>query len=141
MDITEAKLVIEDRLVQLLKIVLDMPDAAEPHLHEWAGNIDLRDVLDAATLDVSYNAVPMLVLDMALSRVRRDRGLAGEWVIAEMRRLTPQLLATWKRVFDEGENDYETLCALVDGTEVELDPEVVQYSYDRIMDWTERSRA
>jgi hypothetical protein len=142
MDLNEAKLIIEDRLVRLLKIILNMPDTADVHLREWVGSVDLRDVLDVANRDVGYNAVPMLVLDMALGRIRQDRGLGADWMIAEMKRLTPQLLATWHRVFDEGENDFETLCAIdVDGAEIELEPEVVQYSYDRVMDWVERSRA
>jgi hypothetical protein len=43
-------------------------------------------------------------------------------------------------VFDEGENDYETLCALVDGEEVELVPEVIQDAYAKIEDWVSRTK-
>jgi hypothetical protein len=135
MDTNQALHIIEDRVVRLLQIVLDLPEGADAALREWAANVDLRDLIDPEQHDVGYNAIPLLLLDMTLGRVGRERGLPETWAVQESKRLGPQLLATWTQVFDEGHDDYETLCALdADGHEIELE-DVVQAAYDRIMAW------
>jgi hypothetical protein len=134
---TDARAIIEERIVRLLGQILTLGPAAEPHLKTWAQNVDLADVIDFANAppDISFNAVVLLLLDAAVGQVRQARGLTYEQADAIIEALKPEALATWHRVFDLGESVYDTATVTIEGEEIGV-PDFIGEAYRLIGDWT-----